>query len=54
MFEIEGKSCTEVSELMGVPLGTVHSRLHKARRRFRALLEEQHRQEVRVSRSKRP
>ena len=49
MFEVEGKSCTEISELCGVPLGTVHSRLHKARRRFRALFARQRRSRSRPS-----
>ncbi len=32
-FEVEGKSCAEIADLMGVPVGTVYSRLHTARRR---------------------
>jgi RNA polymerase sigma-70 factor, ECF subfamily len=52
MFEIEGKSCAEISELTGAPLGTVHSRLHKARSRFRALLEKQRHRESLLLRSK--
>jgi RNA polymerase sigma-70 factor (ECF subfamily) len=32
MFEIETLSCQEIAELMNVPLGTVYSRLHAARR----------------------
>jgi RNA polymerase sigma-70 factor (ECF subfamily) len=31
MFEIENLSCQEIAELMGIPIGTVHSRLHGAR-----------------------
>jgi RNA polymerase sigma-70 factor (ECF subfamily) len=31
MFEIEEKSCQEIAEVSGVPIGTVHSRLHAAR-----------------------
>lgn len=31
MFEIEGLSCQEIAEIMGVPIGTVYSRLHAAR-----------------------
>lgn len=34
MFEIEGLSCAEIATQMGVPLGTVYSRLHAARRAF--------------------
>ena len=33
MFEVEGQSCQDIAELMGVPVGTVHSRLHTARKR---------------------
>jgi RNA polymerase sigma-70 factor, ECF subfamily len=32
MFEIESLSCLEIAEIMNVPLGTVYSRLHSARR----------------------
>jgi RNA polymerase sigma-70 factor, ECF subfamily len=34
MFEIEGLSCQEIAEQMGVPIGTVYSRLHGARAFF--------------------
>jgi len=34
MFEIEGLSCAEIATQMGVPLGTVYSRLHAARHAF--------------------
>ncbi|MBN2191501.1 MAG: sigma-70 family RNA polymerase sigma factor [Polyangiaceae bacterium] len=36
MFELEGQSCAEIAEVMGVPVGTVYSRLHTARRRVAA------------------
>jgi RNA polymerase sigma-70 factor (ECF subfamily) len=32
MFELESLSCNEIAELMNVPVGTVYSRLHGARR----------------------
>ena len=35
MYEIEEWSCAEIAEHLGVPLGTVHSRLHHARRALR-------------------
>jgi RNA polymerase sigma-70 factor (ECF subfamily) len=34
MFEIESLSCLEIAELMSVPVGTVYSRLHGARRQL--------------------
>jgi RNA polymerase sigma-70 factor, ECF subfamily len=38
MYEIEEMSTTEIAELLGVPPGTVHSRLHAAREQFRLVL----------------
>lgn len=35
MFEIEGVDCARISDELGIPLGTVHSRLHKARKAFK-------------------
>jgi len=34
MFEVEGLSCAEIAEQLGIPVGTVYSRLHAARRAF--------------------
>lgn len=34
LFEIEGHDCAEIAAVLGVPVGTVYSRLHAARRRF--------------------
>jgi RNA polymerase sigma-70 factor, ECF subfamily len=34
MFEIDGMTCAEVAHELGVPVGTVHSRLHAARALF--------------------
>ncbi len=39
MFELEGLSCQEIADLTGVPVGTVYSRLHKAREQFKDLVE---------------
>jgi RNA polymerase sigma-70 factor (ECF subfamily) len=36
LFEIEGESCESIAVLWGVPVGTVYSRLHNARKRFLA------------------
>ena len=38
MFEIESLSCAEIAELMGIPVGTVYSRLHSARKQLEGLL----------------
>jgi len=34
MFEIEGLSCQQIASELGVPIGTVYSRLHNARAHF--------------------
>jgi RNA polymerase sigma-70 factor (ECF subfamily) len=34
MFEIEGLTSEQISESLGAPLGTVYSRLYRARKRF--------------------
>lgn len=34
LFEIEGVTCEDIASIWGVPVGTVHSRLHHARKRF--------------------
>ncbi len=39
LIEIEGASAAEVAETCGVPIGTVYSRLHTARKAFRASYE---------------
>lgn len=39
LFELEGLSCQEIADLTGVPVGTVYSRLHKAREQFKDLVE---------------
>jgi len=38
MFEIDGLSCQQIAEALDVPVGTVHSRLHAARRAFEKAL----------------
>lgn len=35
LFELEGESCADIASGLGIPVGTVHSRLHAARRAFR-------------------
>jgi RNA polymerase sigma-70 factor (ECF subfamily) len=34
LYEIEGESCESIAASLGVPVGTVYSRLHAARKRF--------------------
>lgn len=34
LFELDGLNCGEIGERVGVPVGTVYSRLHRARHRF--------------------
>lgn len=38
MFEIEGLPCEEIGDLLGIPVGTVYSRLHAARKAFEKAL----------------
>jgi RNA polymerase sigma-70 factor (ECF subfamily) len=34
LYELEGQSCAEIAEALDIPVGTVYSRLHHARRRL--------------------
>lgn len=34
LFELEGESCDAIAKGLGIPVGTVYSRLHAARREF--------------------
>jgi RNA polymerase sigma-70 factor (ECF subfamily) len=38
MFELEEIPCEKIAEILGVPVGTVHSRLHAARQSFQVAL----------------
>jgi RNA polymerase sigma-70 factor (ECF subfamily) len=38
MFELDEMPCDEIADVLGVPVGTVHSRLHAARKDFQAAL----------------
>jgi RNA polymerase sigma-70 factor (ECF subfamily) len=40
LAEVEGLSCAEIAGALGVPIGTVWTRLHSARREIRQALEE--------------
>ncbi len=34
LYEMQGEPCVSIAEAMGVPAGTIYSRLHNARKRF--------------------
>jgi RNA polymerase sigma-70 factor (ECF subfamily) len=40
MAEVEGLSCPEIAEVLSIPVGTVWTRLHAARRELREALDE--------------
>lgn len=40
LYEIEGESCVDIAAVLEIPVGTVYSRLHEARKRFRAAYEQ--------------
>ena len=37
LYELEGESCEQIAETLGVPVGTVFSRLHTARKNFQKM-----------------
>jgi RNA polymerase sigma factor (sigma-70 family) len=39
LAEVEGLTCPEIAELLAIPIGTVWTRLHAARRELRQMLE---------------
>jgi RNA polymerase sigma-70 factor (ECF subfamily) len=41
LYELQGESCDDIAQALGVPVGTVYSRLHEARRRVMAAHERQ-------------
>lgn len=41
LYEIEGESCEQIAESLSIPVGTVYSRLHTARKRFIEAYEQQ-------------
>jgi RNA polymerase sigma-70 factor (ECF subfamily) len=48
MFEIEGMGCEEIASVLGIPVGTVYSRLHVARRDFEKALARHRAREARM------
>jgi len=51
MFELEGLTCAEIAELVGVPKGTIFSRLASARQTFLLALQRLDNQEQRASKA---
>jgi RNA polymerase sigma-70 factor (ECF subfamily) len=51
MFELEGLSCVEIAELVGVPKGTIFSRLASARQTFLLALQRLDDREQRASKA---
>jgi RNA polymerase sigma-70 factor, ECF subfamily len=43
LFELEGESCAAIAGCLGIPIGTVYSRLHTARAEFQRAYERQNR-----------
>ena len=41
MKELEGQKYEDMAETLGVPIGTIRSRLHRARLELRELLEQE-------------
>jgi RNA polymerase sigma-70 factor (ECF subfamily) len=38
MFEVEEMPCAEIATMLGIPVGTVYSRLHAARKQFESIV----------------
>jgi len=47
MFELEDLSCEDISQRLSIPLGTVYSRLHSARRDFEQRVSRLHKSRTR-------
>jgi RNA polymerase sigma-70 factor (ECF subfamily) len=50
MFEIDEVTCEEIARIFGVPVGTVYSRLHAARKDFQKALARMHARNARTGR----
>jgi RNA polymerase sigma-70 factor, ECF subfamily len=50
MFEIDEMPCEEIATIIGVPIGTVYSRLHAARKSFQHALARMHARDARGAR----
>lgn len=51
MFEIDELPCEEIAQIVGVPVGTVYSRLHAARRDFQKALARMQAREARETKT---
>lgn len=49
MFEVDEMPCEEIAQIVGVPVGTVYSRLHAARKDFQKALARMHARDARRS-----
>jgi len=52
LFELEGESCESIAAGLNVPVGTVYSRLHTARKAFRESAARMHRRDSRAQEEK--
>jgi RNA polymerase sigma-70 factor (ECF subfamily) len=52
MFEIDELPCDEIADCLGVPVGTVYSRLHAARRAFQEAIVRLQAREARMARGR--
>jgi RNA polymerase sigma-70 factor (ECF subfamily) len=50
LFELEHESCASIAAGLELPLGTVHSRLHTARKTFREIVTRRERASERSAR----
>ena len=53
MFEIDELPCDEIAQTIGVPVGTIYSRLHAARKDFQKALARMHARDANDSRDRR-
>jgi RNA polymerase sigma-70 factor, ECF subfamily len=52
MFEIDELPCEEIAQIVGVPVGTIYSRLHSARKDFQKALSRMHARDARGGRAR--
>ena len=54
LYELEGMSCDRIAAILDLPVGTVYSRLHHARRRFRTAVARLEAQPLRTKLGRQP